>query len=76
MFNVEIHSFRLCVKRTFAWADKFARLLCFECKQQRHYGMKLVAYTLINLRPYCRAGIDWQCMRHNLAQWAEYLNAQ
>jgi hypothetical protein len=28
-------------------------LLRFERIQQRHYGMKLMAYTLINLRPCC-----------------------
>ena len=39
------------VERTFAWEDKFKRLLLrFERIQQRHYGMKLLAYTLINLR--------------------------
>jgi hypothetical protein len=26
---------------------------CFERMQQRHYGMKLMAYTLINLREFC-----------------------
>jgi hypothetical protein len=28
-------------------------LLRFERIQQRHYGMKLLAYTLINLRAFC-----------------------
>jgi hypothetical protein len=28
---------------------------CFEFKQQRHYRMKLMAYTLINLRHFCGA---------------------
>jgi hypothetical protein len=28
-------------------------LLRFERIQQRHYGMKLMAYTLINLRSFC-----------------------
>jgi hypothetical protein len=33
----------------FAWEDKFKRLLLrLERIQQRHYGMKLMAYTLIN----------------------------
>jgi hypothetical protein len=42
------------VERTFAWEDKFKRLLLrFERIQQRHYGMKLLAYTLINLRAFC-----------------------
>jgi hypothetical protein len=44
------------VERTFAWEDKFKRLLLrFEFIQQRHYGMKLMAYTLINLRRVCGA---------------------
>jgi transposase len=51
LFNAAIHSLRLCVERTFAWEDKFKRLLLrFEFKQQRHYAMKLMAFTLINLR--------------------------
>jgi hypothetical protein len=29
--------------------------LRFEFKQQRYYGMKLMAYTMINLRHFCRA---------------------
>jgi hypothetical protein len=29
--------------------------LRFEFKQQRHYGMKLMAYTMINLRHFCDA---------------------
>ena len=42
------------VERTFAWEDKFKRLLLrFERIQQWHYGMKLMAYTLINLRACC-----------------------
>ena len=56
LFNAAIHSLRLCVERTFAWEDKFKRvLLRFEFKQQRHYGMKLMAFTLINLRHFCGA---------------------
>src|SRR5262249_10151837 len=36
------------------WEDKFQRLLLrFERIQQRHYGMKVRAYTLINLRKFC-----------------------
>jgi hypothetical protein len=49
-----IHALRMWVERTFAWEDKFKRLLLrFERIQQRHYGMKLIAYTLINLRAFC-----------------------
>ena len=54
LFNAPIHALRMRVERTFAWEDKFKRLLLrFERIQQRHYGMKLLAYTLINLRAFC-----------------------
>jgi hypothetical protein len=54
LFNAAIQSLRLRVERTFAWEDKFKRLLLrFEFIQQHHYGMKLMAYTLINLRRFC-----------------------
>jgi transposase len=52
--NAAIHALRLRVERTFAWEDKFKRLLLrFERIQPRHYGMKWLAYTLINLREFC-----------------------
>jgi transposase len=55
-FNQAIHALRDRVERTFAWEDKFKRLLLrFEYIQQRHYGMKLMAYTLINVRRFCSA---------------------
>jgi len=54
LFNAAIHALRLRVERTFAWEDKFKRLLLrFERIQQRHYGMKLLGYTMINLRAFC-----------------------
>ena len=53
-FKEAIHALRMHVERTFAWEDKFKRLLLrFERMQQRHYGMKLMAYTVINLREFC-----------------------
>ena len=56
LFNAAIHALRMRVERTFAWEDKFKRLLLrFERIQQRHYGMKLLTYTLINLRAFCGA---------------------
>ena len=55
-FNAAIHALRTRVDRTFAWEDKFKRLLLrFERIQQRHFGMKLLAYTLINVRGFCGA---------------------
>jgi hypothetical protein len=57
LFNAGIYSLRPRVERTFAWEDKVKRLLLrFEFIQQRHYGMKLMAYTLANLRHFCGAG--------------------
>ena len=39
-FNEAIHALRMRVEWTFAWEDKFKRLLLrFERIQQRHYGM-------------------------------------
>jgi hypothetical protein len=53
LFNAAIHASRLCGERTVAWEDKLKRLL-LRCEriQQRHYGMKSMAYTLINLRAF------------------------
>jgi len=54
LFNQAIHRLRDRVERTFAWEDKFKRLLLrFERIQRRHYGMKLMAYTMINVRRFC-----------------------
>lgn len=42
------------VERVFAWEDKFKRLLLrFERISLHHFGLKLLAYTLINLRHFC-----------------------
>lgn len=41
------------IERLFAWEDKFKRLLLrFERKSQNHFGMKLIAFTMINLRHF------------------------
>jgi hypothetical protein len=54
LFNAVMHAISTRVDRTFAWEDKCKRLLLrFEHMQQRHYGMKLIAYTLMNLREFC-----------------------
>jgi transposase len=53
-FNQAIHALRERVERTCAWEEKCKRLLLrFEPLQCRHYGMKLMAYTLINVRRFC-----------------------
>ena len=41
------------IERVFAWEDKFKRLLMrFERYSQNHYGLKTIAYTMINLRHF------------------------
>jgi hypothetical protein len=53
-FDEVLYKLRFTVERTFAWEDKFKRLLLrFETKQIRHLGFKLIAFTLINLREFC-----------------------
>jgi Transposase DDE domain len=57
LFNAVIHALRMHVERTFAWEDKFKRLLLrFERIQQRHYGMKLMAY--VSGTRICRKTVD------------------
>jgi hypothetical protein len=44
------------IERLFAWEDKFKRLLLrFERISRLHYALKLLAYTMINLRNFCSA---------------------
>jgi transposase len=44
------------IERAFAWEDKFKRLLMrFERISANHFGMKLIAYAMINLRSFCAA---------------------
>ena len=43
------------IERVFAWEDKYRRLLLrFDRLSQLHYAFKTLAYTMINLRHYCR----------------------
>ena len=43
------------IERVFSWEDKFKRLLLrFEHHSTHHYAMKLMAYTMINLRHFCK----------------------
>ena len=43
------------IERVFAWEDKFRRRqLRFERISGLHYAFKTLAYTMINLRHYCR----------------------
>ncbi len=56
LFNAAIRALRERVERTFAWEDQCQRMLLrFAYHQRRYSGMKLLAYTLINLRRFCVA---------------------
>ncbi len=57
LFSKELFQERFqTIERLFAWEDKFKRLLLrFERKSDNHFGMKLIAYTMINLRHFCQA---------------------
>ena len=56
MFDPAIFDERFrTIERVFAWEDKFRRLLLrFERLSHLHYAFKTLAYTMINLRHYCR----------------------
>src|SRR6202795_1958442 len=44
------------IERLFAWEDEFRRLLLrFHRISELHYAFKTLAYTMINLRHYCRS---------------------
>ena len=50
-FDRAVYQKRFVTERTFAWIDKFKRLLIrFERKKTYFLGFHLLAYTLINLR--------------------------
>jgi hypothetical protein len=51
LFNAEIYKNRFKVERSYAWEDKFRRLIIrYEYKHIRHTGMRLIAGTLLNIR--------------------------
>lgn len=53
-FDSAIYALRFTIERTFAWEDKFKRLLVrFERRHDRHLAFKLMAFTQINLRVFC-----------------------
>ena len=56
LFDAEIFKERFnTIERVFGWEDKFRRLLLrFERISKLHYAFKSLAYTLINLRHFCR----------------------
>lgn len=50
-FNKQNYNNRFCIERTFAWIDKFKRLLIrFERKDEFFLGLHFIAFAMINLR--------------------------
>lgn len=56
LFDLDIFEERFrTIERVFAWEDKFKRLLLrFDYISEMHYAFKTLAYTMINLRHFCR----------------------
>jgi transposase len=51
LFNADVYDDRFCAERTFAWVDKFKRLLIrFERYDACFLGAHYIAFTMINLR--------------------------
>jgi transposase len=51
LFNEEVYHQRFTEERTFAWVDKFKRLLIrFERDEELFFGAHCIAFTMINLR--------------------------
>ena len=51
LFNAEVYQRRFCAERTFAWVDKFKRLLIrFERYDVCFLGAHYIAFAMINLR--------------------------
>src|ERR1700719_4224626 len=57
LFDLTIFEERFnTIERLFGWEDKFRRLLLrFDRLSQLHYAFKTLAYTMINLRHFCRS---------------------
>jgi len=59
LFNVQVYQGRFCAERTFAWVDKFKRLLIrFERYDACFLGAHYLAFALINLRHVLAENID------------------
>ena len=59
-FNAEVYQNRFCAERTFAWVDKFKRLLIrFERYDACFLGAHYIAFTMINLRHVLAEKSKW-----------------
>lgn len=59
LFNAQVYEGRFCAERTFAWVDKFKRLLIrFERYDACFLGAHYLAFALINLRHVLAETVD------------------
>ncbi len=59
LFNAQVYAGRFCAERTFAWVDKFKRLLIrFERYDACFLGAYYLAFALINLRHVLAETVD------------------
>lgn len=59
LFNAPVYAGRFCAERTFAWVDKFNRLLIrFERYDACFLGAHYLAFALINLRHVFAADVE------------------
>jgi hypothetical protein len=57
-----------------AWEDKFKRLLMrFERISRHHFGLKLLAYTMIHLRHFCSCKALRHACEVNWHPWSELI---
>ena len=59
LFNAQVYAGRFCAERTFAWVDKFKRLLIrFERYDACFLGAQYLDFALINLRHVLAEAVD------------------
>lgn len=57
-FNERIYKTRLPIERTFAWQDKYRKLVIrYEKLESTHLGFRHLAYSMINLRVFFKENL-------------------
>jgi hypothetical protein len=73
LFNADVYQRRFCAERTFAWVDKFKRLLIrFERYDACFLGAHYIAFTLINLRHILEKTIDVAAPEKSVEPFAKF----
>lgn len=57
-FNEQVYKQRIAVERTFAWQDKYRKLVIrYEKLESTHLGFRYLAYSMINLRVFFKENL-------------------